>query len=41
MKFTQKQATIGSVVGTLFIGVALSPAYGVVFAACMFVLLTM
>ncbi len=40
MTFTKKQANTVALVGTIFVGVALSPAYGAVFAALMFVILT-
>lgn len=41
MKASKKQVAIASVAGTIFVGTALSPAFGALFAFCMFTLLTM
>lgn len=41
MKATKKQVAVASVVGTVFVGSALSPAFGALFAFIMFTLLTM
>ncbi len=35
MTFTKKQVSIASVIGTVFVSITLSPAYGAVFAGAM------